>query len=132
MTWPRGFAVAESAWSPREKKDWVDFVRRTERQFERMDAADTKYARCMYDVIFEPSLDDDGKLLIKLATELEGLDIYYTFEGANPDNHYPRYVEPLGVPLNAYELRVITYRDGKPIGKQINMPIKELQKRVKK
>lgn len=132
MTWPRGFAVAESAWSPSEKKSWVDFIRRTERQFERLDVADTKYARCMYDVIFEPSLDDDGKMLIKLATELEGLDIYYTFEGANPDHHYPRYVEPLGVPLNAYEIRVVTYRHGKPIGKQINMPIEELQKCVKK
>lgn len=131
MTWPRGFAVAESAWSPREKKNWVDFVRRTEGQFERLDITDTKYSRCMYDVIFEPSLDADGKLLIKLATELEGLDIYYTFEGANPDHHYPRYVKPLGVPLNAYEIRVVTYRDGKQIGKQINMPIAELKKRAK-
>ena len=132
MTWPRGFAVAESSWSPREKKNWVDFIRRTEKQFERLDLADTKYSRCMYDAIFEPSLDDDGELLIKFSTELDGLDIYYTFEGANPDHHYPKYVKPLSVPIGAYEIRVITYRDGKPVGKQINMPIEELKKRVKK
>jgi len=132
MTWPRGFAVAESAWSPREKKNWVDFIRRTERQFERLDLADTKYSRCMYDAIFEPSLNDDGELLIKLSTELDGLDIYYTFEGANPDHHYPKYVKPLDVPVGAYEIRVVTYRRGEPVGKQINMPIEELKKRVKK
>jgi hexosaminidase len=132
MTWPRGFAVAESAWSPREKKNWPDFVKRVEAQFERMDVADTKYARCMYDVIFKPTLDDNDRLLIELDTELDRLDIYYTFEGANPDHHYPRYEKPLNLPLNAYEIRVITYRDGKPIGKQINMPIEELQKRAKK
>ncbi|MCY1526830.1 Beta-N-acetylhexosaminidase [compost metagenome] len=39
MTWPRGFAIAESVWSPKEKKDWNNFFARTEKHFERLDIA---------------------------------------------------------------------------------------------
>ncbi|HEY2725769.1 MAG TPA: beta-N-acetylhexosaminidase, partial [Parafilimonas sp.] len=37
MTWPRAFAIAEDTWSPKENKNWDDFVRRTEAQFNRFD-----------------------------------------------------------------------------------------------
>jgi len=130
MTWPRGFAVAETGWSPKGKKDWSDFCLRLERQFQRLDAAQIKYATSMFDVIFIPEKNPAGDLSIKLDTEVEGLDIYYTFDGSNPDRYYPKYTEPLTVPLNANELRVITYRREKPIGKQINMPIETLKKRT--
>ena len=129
MLWPRAMAIAETGWSPKENKDWDAFVRRVEGQFTRFDAACVKYARSMYDVIFKPSLKDD-QLLITLLTEVPGLDIYYTFDGSDPDKYYPKYDQPLSVPKNAAQIRVITYRDGKPIGKQINMPIKELENRV--
>ena len=33
MTWPRAFAIAETAWSPKELKDWPEFLRRVEAQF---------------------------------------------------------------------------------------------------
>jgi len=132
MAWPRGFAVAETGWSPEKNKDWKSFAGRVEHEFKCLDQADIKYARCMYDVIFNPKLDADGKLLIELDTEIDGLDIFYTFEGPYPDNHYPRYENPLQVPLNAVDLRVITYRDNRPIGKMISISIKELQNRAKK
>jgi hexosaminidase len=129
MTWPRAFAIAETGWSPKEKKDFPAFVRRVETHFARFDAADVKYAPSMYDVVFDPALKDD-QLLITLSTEVPGLAIYYTFDGSNPDHHYPKYEQPLTVPKNAAELRVITYRDGKPLGRQINMPIRELNRRA--
>ena len=81
----------------------------------------------MFDGIFTPRLDAEGKLVIELSTELEGLDIYYTFEGAYPDRYYPKYVEPLYVPRNAENLGVITYRGDKPIGRYIKWEIKDLK-----
>jgi len=83
-------------------------------------------------VIFKPRRDNKGNLLVELATELKELTIHYTFEGANPDRHYPIYSGALTVPKNATDLRVITCRNGKPIGKMINMPIAELEKRARK
>jgi len=132
MIWPRSLAIAECLWSPKEKKNWNDFVRRTESNFERMDLRQVKYARSMYDVGFAVKKDPDANdsLSITLSTEVEGLDIYYSFDNSNPDNFYPKYSQPLTVPKDAEMLKVITYRDGKPIGRQLNMPINELKHRA--
>jgi len=131
LLWPRSFAVAESLWSPKENKNWPDFISRVEKQFERMDVAKIKYSRSMYDPSFNVSRDVNNKLIVELKTEVPGLDVYYSFDETNPDEFYPRYERPLAIPPDALHLKVITYRDGKPIGKQINMPIDELNKRIK-
>jgi hexosaminidase len=39
---------------------------------------------------------------------------------------------PLDIPTGASEIRVITYRDGKPVGKQINFMLDGLKKRLPK
>ena len=131
LLWPRSFAVVESLWSPKENKNWPNFINRVEKQFERMDVAKIKYSRSMYDPSFNVSRDVNNKLIVELKTEVPGLDVYYSFDETNPDEFYPRYERPLAIPPDALHLKVITYRDGKPIGKQINMPIDELNKRIK-
>lgn len=131
MMWPRGLAVAESIWSPKEKKDWKKFTGKVENEFDRMDIGNIKYSRSMYDPIFK-SFREGDKLVLEMETEIEGLDIYYSYDGSNPDNYYPAYKKPLIVPADALQVKVITYRDGKPVGKQIDMPVAELQKRAKK
>lgn len=130
MLWPRGLAIAESVWSKPESKNWPGFVRRVEHQFKRFDAAQINYSRSMYDPIFKGVKDKNDSLQIELSTEIEGLDIYYSFDEFFPDNHYPRYTQPLTPPKGAANLRVITYRNGQPVGKQIQMPLKELKKRA--
>jgi hexosaminidase len=132
LLWPRSFAVIESIWSPQKNKDWNDFVKRVEHQFERMDVAKINYARSMYDPAFTVATDANGQLQVSLQTEVPGLTIYYSFDETNPDEFYPKYEKPLTVPKDALHLKLITYRNGKPIGRQINMPVEELQKRIKK
>jgi len=130
MVWPRSMAVAECVWTPKANKNWNDFAARVEAQFPRLDAGQVKYARTMFDAIFTPKKDSNGKLLVELATEVQGLDIYYSFDNSNPDNFYPKYTTPLSIPRDASMLKVVTYRDGKQIGKQIDMPVKELERRL--
>ncbi|MBN9385643.1 MAG: family 20 glycosylhydrolase [Chitinophagaceae bacterium] len=132
MVWPRSLAVAECLWSPKEKKNWNDFVRRTEATFQRMDIQQVKYARSLYDAGFTAKKDPtaEDSLSIELFTEVPGLDIYYSFDNSNPDNFYPKYTHPLTVPKDADMLKVITYRDGKPLGRQLDMPINELRHRA--
>jgi len=132
MTWPRGFAIAESVWSPKEKKNWANFFARTEKHFERLDIAETKYAPSVYDPIFTVKRSSDRQLSITLATEVEGLDMYYSFDNSFPDHFYPKYTTPLVPPIDAKVLKVITYRGKKPIGRIMNMPIEELEKRAGK
>ncbi len=130
MTWPRGFAIAEVLWSPKEKRDWNNFVQRTEKQFQRLDAAEVKYAPSMYDPIVEVSKKDTATIIVKLSTEVEGLIIHYSFDNSYPDNFYPAYSSPLTVPKDASTMKLITYRNNKPIGRMMVMPVEELKKRA--
>ena len=132
MVWPRSLAIAEDFWSPKDKKDWNNFAHRVETNFDRMDIEQVKYSRSMFDAIITPRKDPAAydSLTIDLGTEVAGLDIYYSFDNSNPDNFYPKYTGTLNVPKEAAWLKVITYRDGKPIGRQINVTIGDLQRRV--
>jgi hexosaminidase len=132
LLWPRGLAIAESVWSPKGKKNWPDFVKRVEHQFGRLDVEKIKYSRSMYDAAFIPSVDENGQLKVELQTEVPGLDIYYSFDETNPDEYYPKYEKSLIIPKDALHLKVVTYRNGKPIGRQINMPVAELIKRTQR
>ncbi|MBN8672535.1 MAG: family 20 glycosylhydrolase [Chitinophagales bacterium] len=130
MTWPRGFAIAEALWSPKEKRDWNDFARRTEQHFARLRAAEVKYAPSIYDPIVEVSKKDTATIIIKLSTEIEGLSIHYSFDNSFPDQYYPKYSMPLTVPKDAAAIKMITYRDNEPTGRMMVIPIAELKKRA--
>jgi hexosaminidase len=131
MVWPRALAVSEAVWSPKDKKDWKNFVSRVENVFKRMDYAQTKYSRSMFDPIFKVAAEGSG-LKLTMETEIEGLDIYYSFDGSFPDNFYPKYSTPLVIPKDALDVNVVTYRDGEKVGKNIKLPVAELEKRVKR
>lgn len=131
MLWPRALAVAECVWSSKESKNYNNFTDRVESEMQRLDIRKVKYARTMYEPIFTASYRD-SVLNIKLETEVGGLTVYYSFDETNPDEFYPIYKSVLAVPKDALTLKVITYRNGKPVSRQINMPISELEKRAGK
>lgn len=130
MTWPRGFAVAESVWSPKMRKDWKRFVTKTEAHFKRLDYAQTKYSPAMYDPIVKVTKEGE-RYYVELTTEIDGLEIYTSFDNSTPDNFYPRYTQKQLIPKDASMMRIITYRNGKPIGRLMSIPMKELKKRAK-
>jgi len=132
MTWPRGMAIAESVWSPAEKKNWPGFFSKVEQHFKRLDIAETKYAPSVYDPIFTISRSADKQLLIELSTEVEGLDIYYSFDNSFPDRFYPKYTEKITAPKDAAVLKVVTYKGKIQVGRMMNMPVEELNKRSSK
>lgn len=129
MTWPRAFAISEALWSEKKNRNWKSFTSRVESQFPRFDLRQVKYAPSMYDPEFKSSMNPAGQLVIEMSTELEGLELHYTFDNSFPDQFYPTYEKPLIVPKDASFLKVISYRGGKPIGRMITMPIAEMKKR---
>ncbi|MHA4810038.1 beta-N-acetylhexosaminidase [Flavitalea flava] len=130
MTWPRSLATAEVLWSPKENKDWKGFVRRMEKSFVRFDSAKVNYALSAYDPIVSLS-EENGVKRISIRTEIPGLALHYSFDNGNPDLFYPSYYTPLSLPPGATWIRVAAFRNGKQIGKQINLTITELEKRNK-
>jgi hexosaminidase len=129
MTYPRAWALSEVFWSPKEARNWPDFVKRMETHFDRADVAQINYSKAIYDAIVETSISN-GKLRLKLASEAPGLDIYYTIDDTMPDQFSTRYNQPIDLPEGPVTLRVITYRNGKPIGHLITLSRDALQKRV--
>ena len=129
MTWPRGWALAEDFWSPKELKNWPDFVQRVQSQFERADVEGVNYSPSMYDAMVNVKAKDGKKTLI-LDSEIPGLDIYYTLDGAMPNTYSPKYSKPVDIPEGPVTARIVTYKNGKQIGHLITLKPEDLKKRV--
>lgn len=132
MLWPRALAVAESVWTPTSKKNWNDFVNRVEHHFERMDVANTKYSTAMYDPIISARYDQKGNLVLVLTKEFDALDIHFSIDETNPDQYYRKYTAPFTLPKDVANVKIITYKQGKKVGRQINISVEELKKRAPK
>ena len=132
MVWPRAMAIAESVWSPVEKKNWKNFFNKVETHFQRLDEAEIKYAPSVYEPSFKLSRDKNNRLLITMETELEGLSLHYTFDNSFPDNYYPVYSGPVSPPKDAVMLRIISYKGKQQVGRMISVSIEDLEKRAPK
>jgi hexosaminidase len=128
MTYPRALALAEDFWTPAKEKNWNDFTGRVENQFGRWDAADVNYSKAMYDPIVKSSLNGD-QLKLEISTEDPGLRVYYSIDNTMPDNHSPEFTGPVVMPINDFNLRVIAYKNGKPVSHLIVLDKDQLKAR---
>jgi hexosaminidase len=103
-----------------------------ENHFNRFDRAQVHYSTALYDPIIRVTKNSNDNLVINLSTEVEGLDLYYTLDNAWPTPYYSKYSEPIVVPEDVDYFRVVSYRDGKPVGKVITLTAEQLSKRVRR
>ena len=131
MTWPRAMALAEVYWSPKSARNWDAFISRMQYHFNRLDAAQIKYARSAYNVIYTPVRNKDRSVSVKIGSEINGLDIYYSFDGTFPDPWYPKYNgEAVSFPVGATQITANTFRNGQPMGKPVTIKKEELTARL--
>ncbi|RYF76243.1 MAG: beta-N-acetylhexosaminidase, partial [Cytophagaceae bacterium] len=131
MVWPRAFAIAEVLWSPKSTRNWPDFVRRIESHFTRFDAAGINYSRSYLNPYVTVQKQATGIVEILLNHELAGTDLFYTTDNTLPDAMSPKYMQPFVFPKGADRLRVVAYRDGKPVGRMLDIPFTELATRAR-
>jgi hexosaminidase len=132
MTYPRAFAVSESMWSPKSKKNWNHFIPRVEDHFERFDFAKRNYAESVYDPVITVKKNPDGYLVVTFESQIEGLDIFYTLDNNVPDQYSMKYGKEIVFTPDVDQLRLITFRNGKQIGRLISLKTEELVRRVRK
>jgi hexosaminidase len=131
MTYPRAYAMAESFWSPVSRKNWDTFVKKVETHFQRFDNAGINYATSLYDPIIKVK-KTNGALTITLEPQVTDLAVYYTYDNTVPNKYSLKSNgEPITYPDGADSFRVISYRNGKPIGRLITLKTEELMKRAK-
>lgn len=131
MTYPRAWATSESVWSPKVSKNWDNFVNRVEQHFGRFDAANRQVSKAIYDAIVTTTKEGD-KLNCQLTCDVPGTEIYYTIDDSFPDASAPKYTNQIEIPKGNIKLRVATYRNGKPLGRMLQIPRTELERRAKK
>ena len=132
MTWPRSMAIAEAMWSPKDKRNWTSFSNKVEKQFDMLDALQIKFAKSIYDPIVTTVSNTKDELIGSMEGEVDNLKFYYTIDESLPDQYSTEYTAPFLIPNDVTILRVISYRNGKVIGKMLNIPIESLKLRAKK
>jgi len=131
MTYPRTFALSERLWSPAEKNDWESFIKRTELHFKRFDAAKTNISRAVFDPIVTVKMNEN-KLICELQNSVPESEIYFTIDNTYPVQFGQKYTGPFEIPEGNLSLRTRTFRNGKPIGRELIIHRTELEKRAKK
>lgn len=115
MAYPRGAALAEIAWTPKEHKDWEDFKRRIEAQYQRYDIMGVNYAKSAYQVYFDVKEHrGQEKSTVMMNTDSYQPEIYYTLDGTVPTMESLKYTGPIEVPTKT-TIHAATFRDGKQI-----------------
>lgn len=131
MTWPRAFAIAEVLWSPKNQRNWPDFVHRVESHFKRLDVQDVNYSRSMYNpIVTSVKKHPTGLMELVLDHELPDVELYYSTDNTIPDRHFPKYTQPFLMPKGADRVKVVAYAKGKPIGRMLELTIADMEKRA--
>jgi hexosaminidase len=131
MMYPRALAIAESLWSPKARKDWDNFTQRLEPHMTRLDRAGVNYSPALLDPIVSVKRDEAGQLVVEMETELEGIDVYWTMDNAIPDSYHNKYTGPVTLTPDADFFKVISYWDGKPVGRLMVFARAELERRAR-
>ncbi|GJM29620.1 MAG: beta-hexosaminidase [Cyclobacteriaceae bacterium] len=123
MTFPRVYAIAENGWTPENLQDWNNFTDRLYPHLERLEIQEIRYATSAFNVNILHQGTEQG-IEFSLDTEVNGLDYYYTLDGADPDTTSTLYSKPFiataGVTLSAR-----AFKNARPLGKtsRLSFPI---------
>lgn len=108
MAVPRMLALAEVLWTPKEKRDEADFIRRLEAEFPRLERMDVNYAKSMYQVRIIPkqgigsgtiALEFDASrtdLPIRCALTVDVVD---ADDPGTTEVHHVQYTDPVTTPI---------------------------------
>lgn len=96
MIFPRIYALAEVLWTPKEKKDWDNFIDRVNRHLPVLDKMGVNYAKSMNNLDIVPVFNETEKTIsMEMEAENPKGDIYYTTDGSEPDAESEKYTSPL-------------------------------------
>ncbi len=100
-TFPRLLAVAETGWTPKERKDYAGFLHRLPAWSKRYEALGVNYARTPFEVIADSVPGSrPGTVQVALRNPLN-YPIRYTTDGSAPTPASPVYDRPLELALPA-------------------------------
>ena len=117
MAFPRAAAVAETGWTLPNRKNWKDFAKRMEVQYQRYDLEEINYAKSAYSVWQTTKYDSISNTAeISFKTNSYQPEIRYTLDGNEPTESSKLYTGPFKVTAPIL-IKSATFKNGKVIGK---------------
>lgn len=98
MAYPRAIALAEVNWSPKETRNWEDFLDRLDNQYKRLEYMGVNFSKGSLQVDITTMRDSvNHRNLVVISSETKGYDICYTLDGSEPGPGSTKYTEPFEV-----------------------------------
>ncbi len=113
-TFPRLLAVAETGWTPKEKKDYPGFLHRLAAWSRRYEALGVDYARTPFEVIADSAPGSRPDTVRVALHNPLGYPIRYTTDGSAPTSASTIYNRPLELPLPA-QINATAFDGEKPL-----------------
>ncbi len=115
MAFPRLSALAEVVWSPKEARNFENFIPRVTVHIQRLEAMGFHPANHLYELnsSIQPH---NGNVEVKLSALAKDPKIYYTLDGSQPSIKARLYTEPIIMKSDA-TIKAQSFLDGKAIGR---------------
>jgi hexosaminidase len=109
---PRVLAMSEVLWTYPGVRDKEAFLARVQTQYPRLDHLGVKYGYERQAVQFSTSYNEQNNtFLVSMTTGQQGLEMYYTTNGSNPDKNSALYQKPFALSSSA-EVKVRVAKNG--------------------
>jgi hexosaminidase len=123
MTFPRGAAVAEIAWSPAARGRWSSFLRRMAPQLSRYASLGIRYSDAAFCVMLIPrGMVAQDRVRIELAKQTPLGEIRYTVNGTELSPRSNTYADVFEVVMPAV-VKATTYLNGIPLAPPITVQV---------
>lgn len=115
MAFPRAFALSEVLWTPKNKKNWDDFLRRLKAHFDRLNTQGVNYSRSYFDI---RSSFSGGYVLLSCPDRT--MQIKYSTDGTEPRVDGRTYFSPISL-KSTTTVKAMPVKDSKAMGKTLNV-----------
>ena len=85
--------------------------------------------------VFDPIITiykNGDVVMCKLENNIPDTEIFYSVDNTYPVKYANKYSVPFEIPSGNLSLRAQTFRDGKPLGRELKIAREDLVKRIKK
>ena len=123
MMFPRLAALSEVGWRESEKRNWADFSKRLEKEFQRYDALGINYSKSSYNVNAKYEVDKkEHNIIVTLENEVGNTQIRYTTDGSEPNAKSKLYATPFHV-KKVLTIRAATFRNNKIVSRITDLDV---------
>ena len=117
MVYPRAAALSEVLWSPKDKRNYDNFVDRLKIHVKRLDLKKVNYAKHVFEVTGKVTDNGKGGVAVVLNSKLDGGKIFFTTDSTAPTPQATPYTAPVQITRSG-TLRAQVFLDGKPFGNE--------------